>query len=466
MRRIHIIAVLILIAGSSAYAGWWRTYGDEGYNCNAYCVLQTDDGGYIISGDPWQLMKVDKKGAIEWKTDRGYPAKGWGGYCVDKTDGGGYITCGHQPVSNYSWFYMLAKYNGVGDTQWTRRWGGGGWSPRWIEQTCDGGYIVTGSIVCIDEFEPWSVITLCKTDNEGNIVWEKFYGLQYADQFSYGHCVQQTTDGGYIVSGVTWLELLWLIKTDSMGNTMWEIKGNGDVPLELGVGRFVRQTTDGGYIVVGNMYFANHDESIYLLRTDSLGNILWTKYFGDETYGDDARCVQQTIDGGYIITGYNRSLKMNNDLWLIKTDFLGDTLWTRTYGGEGSDVGNSVQQTGDGGYIVAGSTTSFGAGESDIYLLKTDSLGLLGISEPPPVTPVTHLEILSSIGLSITMRYSNCQGGFRALVYDAGGRRVDEIIAPNQSGVLVWGTRQNPGIYFIRVDLGAMPAAQKIVIIK
>ena len=140
------------------------------------------------------------------------------------------------------------------------------------------------------------------------------------------------------------------------------------------IGYSVQQTTDGGYIITGYTSSSGNID-IWLIKTDSNGDSLWTKTFGGS--GDDlGQSVQQTTDGGYIITGYTTSFGNGYyDVWLIKTDSNGDEEWNQTFGGGGSDSGHSVQQTTDGGYIITGYTDSFGNGGGDIWLIKTDSEG-------------------------------------------------------------------------------------------
>jgi len=308
---------------------WTRTYGgsadDEGWS-----VQQTTDGGYIITG------YTDSFGA------------------------------GHYDV-------YVVKTDANGDTLWTRTYGGSNYDEaKFVQQTADGGYIVTGFT---SSFGAGSMdVYLVKTDADGDTLWTRTYGGSIDDE---GWCVQQTADGGYIIAGTTnsfgaGSMDVYVVKTDANGDALWTCTyGGGD----WDVGWSVQQTTDGGYIIAGNTMSFGAGGDVYVVKTDANGDTLWTCTYGGGDW-DEGWSVQQTTDGGYIIAGRTESFGAGEaDVWLVKTDANGDTLWTRIYGGSNYDEGWSVQQTTDGGYIIAGLTDSFGGGSMDVYLVKTDADG-------------------------------------------------------------------------------------------
>jgi hypothetical protein len=395
-----------------------KTYGGTNWDW-AFSVQQTSDGGYIVAGWTWSfsvgyydffLIKTDANGDITW-------AKTYGGtnndraYSVQQTSDGGYIVAGYTDSFGAVWYdIFLIKTDANGNIIWAKTYGGMNYDWAYsVQQTSDGGYIVAGLTYSfgVGGYDA----LLVKTDANGNIVWAKAYGgTSWDEAFS----VQQTSDGGYIVVGWTWSfgadsTDVFLIKTDANGNVIWAKTYGG---TRWDYASSVQQTSDGGYIVAGlTNSFGADSTDVFLIKTDANGNIIWAKTYGG-TGNDWAYSVQQTSDGGYIVAGGTDSFGAGyRDIFLIKTDANGNISWAKTYGGASWDEARYVQQTSDGGYIVVGWTWSFGAGLHDIFLIKTDANGNIGscsivrnvsptVTTPSP-TVITPTPSVSSVSFTV-----------------------------------------------------------------
>jgi len=294
------------------------------------------------------------------------------GYSVQQTSDGGYIVTGFTILSNMPTFksgVYLIKTDASGDTLWTKTYSGVEKSMGYsVQQTPDGGYIITGLSAIISSLD--SDLYIIKTDKNGDTMWTRNYGQVH--YYEAGLSIQETNDGGYIIAGTTNLIFpsfpgdVYLIKTDINGDTLWtRVYECGDY------GACVQQSDDGGYIIAGasSMYYQTNKMDVLLIKTDENGNTLWTKTYGGDK-SEEGKSVKQTSDGGYIVVGtiYNSC----ECTYLIKTNPNGDTLWTRIYDG---GTGYSVLQTSDGGYIIAGKTKLNSTSGNDIMILKTDSDG-------------------------------------------------------------------------------------------
>jgi len=384
-KRIFLTVLLAAFFVSAAIADpgdtlWTRTYGGSG-NDRCQSVRQTNDGGYIVAGstDPsggenfdFYLVKTDANGDTLWTRTYGGSNVDYA-YSVQQTTEGGYIIAGETRSFAPGWMAVyLVKTDADGDSLWTRAYGGVDWEEgRSVEQTTDGGYIVAGRT---SSFGAGGYdVYLVKTDANGGVLWTRTYGGAANEGTGYERSVQQTSDGGYIIAGYTQSfgagsADFYLVKTDASGDTLWTRTYGGS---SSDYGESVQQTTEGGYIIAGvTASFGAGSYDVYLVKTDANGDTLWTRTYGGSNV-DNGWSVQQTTEGGYIIAGVTASFGAgSDDVWLLKTGANGDTLWTRTYGGSNVDNGWSVQQTTDGGYIAAGYTYSFGAGNSDVWLLK------------------------------------------------------------------------------------------------
>jgi len=255
-----------------------------------------------------------------------------------------------------------------------------------VIQTNDDGFALAGSTMSsgtgLQDFY------LVKTDENGKRLWNRTYGGQGSDT---ARSLIQTSDGGYALAGETtsygntssvFLSYdFWLVKTDENGNMLWNQTYGGyrlffENGTEYGgsMANSVVQTNDGGYVLAGRTYAIGAGLSdFYLVKTDSNGNMLWNKTYGGEE-NDVPLFMIQTRDDGFALTGYTESFGAGNqDYWLVKTDSDGNMEWSQTYGGTGYDEATSLVQTEDGGYVLLGRSTSIEKG--DIWLIKTDNNG-------------------------------------------------------------------------------------------
>jgi hypothetical protein len=344
-----------------------RTFGGMTYDYGN-CVQQTKDGGYIIVGetesfgadgrDVW-LIKTNNNGNMVWSRRFG-GSKGDAGYSVRQTTDGGYIIAGTKESDFYKYGNIwLIKTDSRGNKVWDKTFGGSDWDwSNCVQQTTDGGYIIIGETYSwgTGEIHGW----LIKTNNDGNKEWDRFFNGKP------GKFVQQTIDDGYII-----IVGKRLVKFDNDGNKIWDKKFESS-------GNCVQQTTDEGYIITGVVELDFFDYDVWLVKTDKDGNKIWNKTFGGG-FRDYGGCVQQTSDGGYIIVGTSNSFDFGSpDVWLIKVDSNGNMVWNRTFGAGrffAFEVGRYVQQTTDGGYIIVGDKGITYTEICNIWLIKTDEYG-------------------------------------------------------------------------------------------
>ncbi|GIW65269.1 MAG: hypothetical protein KatS3mg093_248 [Candidatus Parcubacteria bacterium] len=270
-----------------------------------------------------------------------------------------------------------------------------------LQQTSDGGYILGGYTSSYGAGN--TDMFVVKLDSSGNISWSKTIGGIYGD---YINSLQQTSDGGYILGGYTSSYGagnidMFVVKLDSSGNISWSKTiggGSNDFINSL------QQTSDGGYILGGYTYSLTPGIAyMFVVKLDSSGNISWSKTIGG-IYGDFINSLQQTSDGGYILGGDTVSYGAGiSDMFVVKLDSSGNISWSKTIGGTNNDFIKSLQQTSDGGYILGGYTSSYGAGNTDMFVVKLDSSGNIGnCSIIQSVTPPTTSPSVSSSTPSVS----------------------------------------------------------------
>lgn len=464
---------LIAIFSLNGYSqGWMQTYGTIN-NDEGNCVIQAYDGGYIITGstEPWNsdlyLIKTDNSGNTLWTKTYGGDGNDEG-IDVKQTTDNGYIIVGINSsagAGNYD--VWLLKTNSEGDTLWTNRYGGYyNEFGNSVFQTDDGGYVIMGSTESFGAGA--SDFWILRTDADGDSLWSKTYGGLYHDIASEA---QATSDGGFILVGYTQLQgfmdnYLWLLKLFSNGEIEWSQTYGGSLAI---VPTSVYETADAGFIITGG------PPDLFLIKTDMYGDTLWNKSFGG-TRNDAGHSVIETAEGDFVVCGFTSSFSADGDfdLWLVKTDFSGDTLWTNTYGGTEAEVGFSVIETFDGGLTVCGSTSSYGAGDKDVWLLHTNLNGTVGIEDksyeipkdfelyqnyPNPFNPSTTIKYKISENSSVILK-----------VYDVLGTEIKTLVNQKQPAgnyeVTFNANELTSGVYLYRLHTELFSLTKKMLYLK
>jgi hypothetical protein len=346
-------------------------------------LIQTSDGGYAIagytisfgagSGDVY-VVKLDANGNLQWTKTIG--GKDWDeGHSLIQTSDGGYAIAGStKSFGSGGYDVYVVKLDANGNLQWTKTIGGHetekGYS---LIQTSDGGYAIAG--VTSSFGAGLGDVYLVKLDAKGNLQWTKTIGGLNGE---IGFSLIQTSNGGYAIAGYTesfgaGKVDVYVVKLDANGNLQWT-KTIGGPAIEAG--NSLIQTSDGGYAIAGfTESFGAGKVDVYVVKLDANGNLQWTKTIGGKDW-DEGHSLIQTSDGGYAIAGYTISFGAGEkDVYVVKLDANGNLQWTKTIGGPESEEGNSLIQTSDGSYAIAGFTESFGAGEKDVYVVKLDKNG-------------------------------------------------------------------------------------------
>uniref|UniRef100_A0A7V0Z449 T9SS type A sorting domain-containing protein n=1 Tax=candidate division WOR-3 bacterium TaxID=2052148 RepID=A0A7V0Z449_UNCW3 len=443
------LTLFIIVLFSLSWASWEHTYGGATTDLG-YAVKQTSDGGYIVAGasNSWSgsladayLVKTDGSGNLQWQQTYG-GLNGEYFYSVEQTSDSGYIMAGitNAPFAND--VYLL-RANSNGNLVWTQTFGGSrddrGYSAL---KTFDGGYIVIGYTTSFGAGGDDAY--LVKTDSGGNMVWQQAIGSNLSDR---AYAIRQTQDHGYIFCGASNAQSgfltrdAWLVRTDSLGNKLWEkfYGGSGDESANA-----LYLTSDGGYILVGattSIGAGSYD--LYIIKTDASGTLQWEKTYGGSNE-EMGWSVSPTSDGGYFIVGHTASQGAGGfDVYVLKTDASGNLQWQETYGGADWDYGRLGHQTSDMGYIIAGYTMSYGAGDYDVYLIKRDPGSIKEQATASPYS-VKNLSVQPNPFVTYTKVLTYETSNFS--VYDATGRCIG-VYSGNRIG-----ENLVPGIYFIKLQ--------------
>ena len=431
---------------------------------------------------------------IEWQKCLGGSNDDWA-YSIQQTSDSGFIVAGYTESSNGdvsgnhgAYDYWVVKLNSSGDILWQICLGGTNVDVAYsIQQTSDEGFIVAG-YTCSNEGDVSgnhgnSDYWVVKLNSSGTIEWQKCLGGTDGD---YANSIQQTSDGGFIVAGQTYSNDgdvsgnhggsdAWVVKLNSSGNIEWQ-KCLGGTSEDIAYS--IQQTSDGGFIVAGETLSNDGDVSgnhggrdAWVVKLNSSGDIIWKKCLGGTDH-DFAYSIQQTSDGGFIVAGYTNSndgdVSGNHgskDYWVVKLNSSGTIEWQKCLGGTGWDWENSIQQTSDGGFIVAGYTNSNDGdvsgnhGSKDYWVVKLTN-------EPDRINEIENYNLFSIYPNPFTehaiITFDNpTNEKYRLLIIDVTGKVVMEINEIYGNTVEIDGSNLSAGVYVFELTCGQCVLAGK-----
>jgi hypothetical protein len=463
---------LIPVQMNSQVTVFQQVYPNSGYDQSSRDIMTTSGGGYLITameenatpGDTNIVMvKADHTGDTTWTKTIGGSQPEYA-YTTIPTSDGNYFVIGYTLSygAGGSDSYLI-KMNGSGDVLWTKTYGGiGDDEGKDIVPTADGNYVIVG------RSESTSLgnhqIYLMKIDLSGAVIWTKYYG---GSSYETARSVRECPDGGFIIVGQT-LSYgpsngnIFMVRTNSSGDTIWTKTYGGS---NIDDGNAVVANPDGTFIIAAETNsFGAGDFDIQIFKADSNGNMVWNKYYGGDKK-DVSKRLEPVSSGGYIVSGISRSFGwVDPQMWLLRINSAGDTLWTRDFGSYNHEHCYSAKPTPDGGFMAVGHSKSYGP-TMKIMFVKLDSQGTFGSTAVP--------ELLASE----TKMYPNPTNGRLNIVFPGNGFKGN-IEIKNMLGQVI-GRQQisdspaneltldmegeDPGIYMVCFSDGNGIISRKIV---
>lgn len=392
-----LLITIFCIQLTNAQPQWQRTIGGTNHD-QSNCIIMTNDSGFAAAGytysfaagyEDMYIVKCTVSGSILWTKTIGGVNSDAARSIIQTSDGGYAIAGDTYDYSSTTADWLIIRLDAAGNIQWTRTINRAAYDYACsIVQTNDGGFAISGVSATGGVFS--GDMYVVKLSSAGNHLWSKTYGGTH-DEVAY--TIIKTSDGGLAFAGYSnsfgSYNVFNFIKTDSLGNIQWNrligASGTGSHIYSI------KQTTDGGYVLAGEHTptgTGNYD--MYIVKLNSSGTIEWTRTVIGTGY-DMANSVIQTIDGSYILAGYTNSYGAGgNDMYIAKLNSIGVLQWSKTVGGTGDEQALYVVNSNDGGFITAGYTASFGSGGKDIFIVKFDAAGnTCGNTTSPAVTSGT-----------------------------------------------------------------------------
>lgn len=466
--------ILILYIFTLSYVCNSQAYFQKTYNLpldqEGQDVLPTPDGGYLIAGytntsllydcDLF-IFKTDAFGNLLWTKTYGGTKPDFPYHMLATNDGNYFLVGYSQSYGGGDMDILLQKIDPDGNEIWLKTYGGWGNDyARDVIATSDGNYVIVGS--SNSQSTTGQNANLIKIDPAGNEIWNKTYGGPAND---HGCIVKQCSDGSLIMLGQTFSYGVgngdaWLVKMNSNGDTTWTKTIGGPLNDE-GISLTVN-SDDSFTFIIRDSSNAGKDIDTRVIKTSSTGSIIWDKTYGGDRK-DTPKMIQPTSDGGYIIGAISRSFGwINPDMWILKLNSMGDTTWTRHYGGSNNEHCYVVRELADGSYIAVGKATSFGP-TMDPILLKINSNGTLtvGMKEFASASPIQLYPNPNSGDLNLDLSAFKAK---RVIVTDVLGVEVFRKDIDNENLLSIKLEDSKKGVYFVKSESETQSVINKFII--
>lgn len=447
----------------------FERYYDFGFTEECYDVAKSTNGGYVISGQQRQtlgqsqivILKIDSSGNQQWVKFFGSPAENCGtAICVSHDSG--FLVAGYTSTLDYRYFPYLMKLDSNGDTIWTTKAltpipinnpgdYGNGWCTDVIEARDSSIYVLSQ----VADYDTTTVYFLTRLDQNGDSIWTKKFRWNYSGPGLYR--ISEDADGNILLPGRIHYSLqpsftcgATLIKTDTLGDTLW----TKQYPYYTNNSGFntVAVTHDSGYFLAGTNLWSVGNTDCYLVRTNSVGDTIWTRNVGGPM--NDGALGIVTSDYHYFAWGNTFSYGAgSSDMFIMLVDTSGNVVWQRTYGGANFDNGNSALQTNDGGFLICGFETSYGNGNGNIYVVKTDSNGIA----PTGILPLAEIQNRFTIYPNPSSGQFNIdyylKDDAKAHLYNVAGAEVGTYEMSQSLNTITIDEDLSPGIYFCMITV-------------
>ncbi|MEW6412760.1 MAG: T9SS type A sorting domain-containing protein [Candidatus Zixiibacteriota bacterium] len=465
---------------------WYKNYGGP-YNEFGNSCQQDANGDFYFLGTTYSdatngfdiyLVKTDSLGNRLFARTYGGALSEYG-YDLRMTTDGGFVIVGSTKSygAGEKDVYLL-KINADGDLQWSRTYGGvADDEGRSVRQTTDDGFIIAGGTFSFGA--GYQDVYLIKTDQYGNLVWQETFGGAGGESAA---AVRQTPDGGYIAVGSTGsfgdgYSSIYAVRVSQAGDSMWAATYGG---LKADYGYSVETAMDGGIIIAGaTASFGAGSSDAYLIKTDPSGYVEWQRTYGGAD-DDRAYSVKETPAGDFILAGSTLSFSSTFNVYLVKTNPVGEAIWSRNYGGVESDYCEMILRDKDNNYILVGRSYSYTSGGSDLYVLKILGDPATDVFEQLPGELPAIAELAQNypnpFNLSTAIEFSlNSRSPVTLSIYNVLGQRVKQWSEPSLAAGIYryeWdgqsesGNTVASGVYFYHLEAGVFSESRKMILLK